>query len=204
LALLPAPFMPKFALGLVLIACGCLKGPPAFVPPSRIDVAPVIDRGGRDVALHLAAAVSWASLRAAPETTQEIGLGYVHQGGAGRQAPATEGLAPLGPPASIRPALHGAFVEVGRRIHRRGAYRTWATSRLEFLTASVDGHRRHGLGAVTHLHWEMFSPVRSRGALGTVGLGVFAEAGARRVAGQPGALFGLAGLSLRLPLMAAQ
>jgi len=188
-----------------------------FVPPMRIDVSPssTVLGDGAHVGMHVLAGLHWASLSPRWNNPLDIGIGYVYDGFADNSdtpAPAPDGaLLAAGPGAprdtNPRTAVHGLYLEAARRTGGTRHRRSWLGVRAELLFGSVGGETRTGAGLVGRAAWELFTPIRASGrnggALGMFGVGVYLEAGARLLPDGRAGVMTTAGVSMRLPAIAA-
>jgi len=98
--------------------------------------------------------------------------------------------------------LHGGFVELGLRVGGGEGWRVWASPRFEAGMVSGDAF----VGAAGRLTAQVWAGLRGpchggpSGIFGVAALGLWAEAGARRL-GDRDARFVSAGLELRVPLI---
>lgn len=102
-------------------------------------------------------------------------------------------------------------MEVARPLRRRGIHRVWLSARGELLMRD----RTVAPGLYARATWEVFAPVHDGGpyesksgvgvgvAHGSLGLGLFIEAGPQRTEDGRTTFAATTGLSLRLPFLAA-
>ena len=199
----------------------------AAVFPARYDVAPVtMSRTDSGVAgFHMAGALSWASLSPNPANPIDLAVGYQLEryprpdtlaepaGSMPRDAAATlsetdgtagHGGSSAGGDPGAGTSLHGPFLELGLRVAGNRHTRVWLSARGELLAQDVAGQTRSGLGAVLRLSGEIFATTKGSNAVGSIALGPFIELGARELPSGKTAAVALAGVSLRLPLVAVK
>jgi hypothetical protein len=191
---------------------GALAGG-GFLPPTRVDVSPSssLTSDGAHAGFHLLAGLHWASVSPNWKTDVDVGVGYVYDqfapvGGAGRSiafgAPTRPSVE-----AADRVGVHGTYLELARRPFGTRHKRHWLALRAEMLFGSVDGRTRMGVGVTGRAAWELFATVkaggRGGGIIGAVAIGTYIEVGARQLPDGRAALLSTAGLSLRIPLIAA-
>ena len=199
----------------------------AAVFPARYDVAPVaMSRTDSGVAgFHMAGALSWASVSPNPANPIDIAVGYQLEryprpdtlaepaGSMPRDAGATlseteadggTGHASVSAEGDDGTSLHGPFIELGLRVAGNRHTRVWLSARGELLAQDVAGQTRSGLGAVLRLSGEVFATTKGSNAVGSIALGPFIELGARELPSGKTAAVALAGVSLRLPLVAVK
>lgn len=186
-----------------------------FVPPMRIDVSPssTLLGDGPHVGMHVLAGLHWASLSPRWNNNLDIGIGYVYDGfrdDNGTPTAPDGALLAAGPSAprdTPRTAAHGLYLEAARRTGGTHHRRSWLGLRAELLFGSVDGETRTGAGLVGRAAWELFTPIKASGcnggALGMFGVGVYLEAGARLLPDGRAGIMTTAGVSMRLPAIAA-
>jgi hypothetical protein len=205
------------ALLLPLLTVGCLADRnSAIVFPARYDVSPVTMATSRSAVtgLHLAGALSWASVSPHPRNRIDVAVGYQvesypapAQAGATTQAlsegdTGTGDVATGDPDRIAGPFLHGPFVELGYRLAGNDHARLWLAGRGELLGEQVGGSERAGMGGMLRLGSELFTTARDPMAVGSLALGPYIELGARELPTGVHALVATAGLSLRLPFAA--
>lgn len=211
---------------MILVQAGCVAG---VLPPSRTDVGgTVIANGGRVASgLRVATGAHVASASLTHDTSFDVGAGYVYER-IGDELSA--GAAPQGPglglssapgagmidPAAPHPFMeaHGGYFDVGHTLERGRSHRSWLGARGEVLARKTPDGTRAAAGAYGRAAWELYSPHEGVGASaegcavgagyarGTVGLGLYVEAGAQWSEDQETALVATAGLTVRLPLLA--
>ncbi len=165
---------------------------------------------GAHVGMHVLAGLHWASLSPRWNNPLDLGLGYVYDG-FDDPRPAPDGallaVAPGAERDAPRTSVHGIYFEAARRNGGTHHRRSWLGMRAEVLFGSVRGETRTGVGLVGRAAWELFTPVKASGvnggALGILGLGVYLEAGARLLPDGRAGVMTTAGVSVRLPAIAA-
>lgn len=193
---------------LLLLLAGCPVA--AGLPGSRIDVAPVTASSSSGPGLEVAAGGHWASSTTDPGTNYDVGAGYMQQ----RFAADPRGaLQPAAMRAGEARVFHAGYLSFDQRIGGAPHWRAWAGARGEVW---FGGERDVdlGAGAVARLGLELFAtgsssgPVEDRCFVGTgashgaTAIGVFADAGVRRLPGsREVAAVAAAGLSVRLPTL---
>lgn len=202
------------ALALVVILClpaAKARADGAFVPPARLDVSPITMLAGGEprAGYHLTTGIHWASATPNPKTWLDVGIGYLLE-----RLPGTACClppSPYGAPAvSGREPdplfVHGAYLELAKRMGGTRHKRSWLGARAELLFANVRGSTRTGAGLTARAAWELFATVKAGGnggvAMGAFALGVFLEVGYRRLPDGERGVATMAGLSTRLPLIA--
>jgi hypothetical protein len=216
-----------FALTAALVAASstaCIASRSgALVFPARYDLAPVamsrIDSGVSG--MHMAGALSWASVSPDPDNRIDAAFGYQLErypvpdavaAGDTMERDAGATLSDAGHPSTSSTtrdadpgtSLHGPFIEIGYRIAGNHHTRVWLSGRGELLAQDIGGQSRSGLGAVLRLSGELFATTRGPSAMGAISLGPFIEVGARQLPSGNSAAVALAGMSLRLPLVAVK
>ena len=196
---------------------GCVAA--GALPPTRSEVSTIAAAGaeGMQPGIRLATGAHIASGARSRTFSTDVGLGYVYE----RLEASTARNEMMGPrPAGQTRATpstsahHGPYVTVARRIAGRGSGRAWLGARGELLFTTHEDDWRPGLGATVRLDWEVFAPAEGiaadsdhrgfavAGVYGAIATGVFAEAGYRRFPDGDKAFIAIAGVSLRLPLIA--
>ena len=201
------------AASLVAGAGSASAGGFLFVPPLRVDAAPVSMMTGGDAVTgwHLLVGVHWASLSPGWKTGFDVGVGYVRD----RFGPAA------GPPLAayrlaedeaVREApdleVQGFYLELADRLPGSGRFhRGWLAARGEVLFGSVDGQLHAGAGVVGRASWELFANLagggNNGGVVGAAALGTFLEVGFKWLPDGRPTFQSLAGVSARLPLIIA-
>lgn len=139
--------------------------------------------------------VHWASLSPVP-TTFDIGLGVL----AGVLVGPDDG-------ATTEPnvGFFGGYLELGRTLSMGRHTRTWATGRGEYFARDAFGEDGTGFGVVGRLAAELYLSgvgIEPRGLfLGSYAIGLYTEAGLRRLGPDVNALQVSAGLTFRTPLV---
>jgi hypothetical protein len=176
---------------------GCASGGHGFVPPMRIDVAPVMmaTTGKADSGVHTAVGLHWASLTPNPKTPIDIGIGYAFDTFVVERASETG--------KSSEPStyvLHGPYLDIAQRVSGTRHKRMFVGGRLDVLYDDTSG--RTGYGAMGRVAWELMAGIKGNDAIGTFAIGLFVESGYRKLPIGEYAFVGMGGLSLRLPLIA--
>jgi len=185
-----------------------------FIPPMRLDVSPssTLLGDGPHVGMHVLAGLHWASLSPRWNNNLDLGIGYVYDGFTDDGAPtAPDGAilaaGPTAPRDTPRTAAHGLYLEADHRTGGTHHRRSWLGLRAELLFGSVGGETRTGAALVGRAAWELFTPIKASGcnggALGMFGVGVYLEAGARLLPDGRAGIMTTAGVSMRLPAIAA-
>lgn len=183
-----------------------------FLPPTRVDVSPssTLTNDGAHVGLHVLAGVHWASASPSWKTDFDVGIGYVYDRFAATDGPRSLALSSTSPPAlEAEPwvGVHGTYLELARKAAGSRHRRHWLALRAEMLFGSVAGETRMGMGLTGRAAWELFATVKAGGGggaiLGAVAIGTYVEVGARQLPDGRGALLTTAGLSVRIPFIAA-
>ena len=201
------PATPKLALLAALAQTGCLVG--GGLPPSRLDVGPSVNSvdGASKSHVHITAGAHVASGVFKPGLPFDAGIGYVVEHIAVKPEPGEEASE-----AKRGAYLHGAYAEgaVAVPIGPRGS-RTWFGGRTELL---ID-RGRPGFGLIERIAWEGFTrangsgPIKSHCAFGAsasygaAAAGVFVEGGYQWLPQGGRAVQVTAGVTLRVPAMAA-
>lgn len=195
----------------LLLLTGCPFA--AGVPGSRTDVSPVTtsSNGGRHVGVQVVTGAHWASLDTRDHAF-DVGGGYIYQHLPSEASAVIDSSMDQGDRRSDPGLdLHGGYLSFDSNIHRERTWRTWAGARGE-LWVHPGGEYQPG-GSV-RLGVELFGgasdagPVSGRCAAGvalvhgTSALGLFLDAGARRMPGGETATSASAGITVRLPSLA--
>lgn len=183
----------------------------AFLPPARLDVSPVtmFEGGAPRAGFHLTTGIHWASVTPNPKTWLDVGIGYIHERlpGIACHVPTS----PCGVPVATRPEpdpllVHGAYLELSKRMGGTRHRRSWLGARAELLFADVHGSTRAGAGLTARAAWELFATIKAGGnggvAMGAFAVGAFLEVSYRRLPDGERGVATMAGLSTRLPLIA--
>ena len=198
-------------LALVLNLGACA----GVLPPSRTDVGTVLAKPNGEMltGVRFSSGVQSASAIASQDTEYDLGVGYVYErlesSGSDITSKHVEGQ------GARDQVSHGTYVSIDRVLSRNKQYhqRTWLGMRGEYMRS------RHGdggdmLSLLARLNWEVHGKAVGAGAeatncgfisamsYGTIGLGFFAEAGARRSFEGEATFVASLGLSLRLPFLA--
>jgi hypothetical protein len=202
--------MRRLVVAAVVLACPTVANANGvIIPPARVDIAPVTMSKGATLTsgFHLTAGLHWASLDPRRKNSYDVGIGYIHE-----QFPTSGvGLPPsadCGPELEHSPwQLHGAYLELSRRMSGSKWTRSWLGVRGELLYATVNGDTRAGAGLTSRMAWELYAPV-SGGSGNAVGLGNFAvgmfmELSYRRLPSGISGTAATAGVSMRLPFFVA-
>lgn len=185
------------------------------LPPSVTDVGSTVQAptGELRTGLRFSSGAQWASATTRADQDFDVGIGYVYErieGEAGDIRDQSSGDYELD---GVR-SSQGAYLSFSGVLARNPVehHRTWLGVRAEFLHASeADGGP--SLNLLARGSWEIFGPAVGAGgtsdacglavgaAYGTIGLGVYLEAGARRSLEGEAAFVSTAGVSLRLPAL---
>lgn len=201
------------AASLVAGAGSASAGGFLFVPPLRVDAAPVSMMTGGDAVTgwHVLVGAHWASLSPGWKTGFDLGVGYVRDRFGPEAGPPLAAYR-LGEDKAVPEAadleVQGFYLEVADRIAGSGRYhRGWLAARGEVLFGSVDGQLKAGGGLVGRASWEIFGGVAggasNGGVVGVLGLGGFVELGLKWLPDGRPTFQSLAGVSARLPLIIA-
>jgi hypothetical protein len=200
------------AVGLLAIhATGCLASRQGGVVfPARYDFSSVtMGRTGSGTSgLHMAGALSWASLSPNPDNAVDVAVGYQLESYPVPERPEEPDLmAEDGKMAAVaaaaddpRRALHGPTLELGYRLRGTGHSRVWLSARGELLMQDVGGRPRSGVGGMLRLSGELFDSSEGSNHIGSIAIGPYLEVGARELPSGKVAAVALAGMSVRLPL----
>lgn len=178
------------------------------IPPAEVDVGAGTPVGNVVVgaATEVRAGMHWASLYWQP-TPLDIGIGYI--GSFREVAPGYAARALTVDDRQL--ALHGLYFSAALAIETHRHWRTWLGARVEGMSGSFDGHRYDVIGGALRLAAELYSTgvggagdSRTVGVFaGTFALGVYVEGTARTLPAELGALGVGAGLTMRVPFIAA-
>lgn len=145
----------------------------------------------------MATRLSWASVRQSPKTNFDVGLGYQLDNFEG----ATTSHARRAMPGLSR-ILHGPTLDASYRVHGSKQWRHWLGGRVEIPLRRVAGRTHGGVGGSVRMTSELFRTTRTSHSIGSMGIGTYVEAGARRIPGGTQVLTIGGGLNVRLPLAA--
>jgi hypothetical protein len=185
------------------------------LPPSRTDVGTTVVKPTGDAAsgIRFSTGAHWASAASSQGENYDFGAGYVYERVEKAGGDITDKHVSDEEEESAS-VSQGAYLSVERVLHRdrRNNQRTWLGMRGEYLHASEeDGGPT--LSALARLNWEVYGQVEGAGATdtrcgaamgfayGTMGLGFYAEAGARRSLEGVASFAATVGLSVRLPFL---
>ncbi len=202
--------MRRLVVAAVLLACPTVANASgAIIPPTRIDIAPVtMSRGDTMTSgFHLTAGLHWASLDPRRKNSYDVGIGYIHEqfptNGVGLPPAQACGLEIEHSPWQ----MHGAYLELSRRMSGSKWTRSWLGVRGELLYATVNGATRAGAGITSRMSWELYAPISGGGnnvvALGNFAIGMFMELSYRRLPSGTTGTAATTGLSMRLPFFIA-
>lgn len=191
----------RFALlGLILVTTSTAHaGQGAFLPPLEVDigigapVGPAVETVGPST--ELLVGLHWASLYWKP-TRFDVGVGYV---GSFREVD-QRGV------RNDHLEMHGGYFTLGTTLVDEKHWRTWFAARGELLRATDGARTLSATGMALRVSTEVFTHVHDghRGAVvGTLGIGIYAEATYRSVPDRFGPHGFTTGVSIRLPLVVA-
>jgi hypothetical protein len=170
--------------------------------------------GDASSGIRFSTGAHWASAANSADEDYDVGAGYVYERVENPGGDITsKHVSSDDDGASVS---QGAYLAVERVLHRdkRNKQRTWLGMRGEYLHASEEDGGP-SLNALARLNWEVFGQVEGAGstdtncgaavgfAYGTMGLGFYAEAGARRSLEGVASFSATLGLSVRLPFLGA-
>jgi hypothetical protein len=168
-----------------------------LIPPARVDIGATATGLDEHPAFQLVAGVHWASLSPTPGTRIDVGAGVVSLSGSGPDDPADK--------MDDRLHLVGGYVEVATRPAGNGWWRTWAGVRVEAGEVERAGEDGEYVGIAARVTSEAYLQGMDGGGnalvLGTLAIGVYAEAAARQIDGVAADLAISAGLSFRIPFI---
>ncbi len=176
-----------------------------------VDVGSSVAIGGDAIvgpSIDVLAGIHWASLYWKP-TAVDVGLGFV---GSYRDViPTAIARSTTPSTADNRLSLSGAYADVAYAVENHRHWRTWIAARVETLRGSVDGRSFSAFGAAARISTELFvsgARVTSRrnsiGVVsGALALGMYVEAVRRDLPRELGPLSVAAGLTIRVPFIAA-
>jgi len=207
--------MPKAAVLAVLLASSIAhagRGGAILVPPAEVDVGVGATSGDAVTgpSTDVLCGIHWASLYWHP-TPVDIGIGYVGSirsvlpgfGFVAREAEPT--------PIDNKLRLNGGYFDLAYSLESKKHWRTWLAARGELLSGTVNLHSFSALGYALRINTEVFGQHafaaagrRVAAALaGTFALGVYVEASHRDIAPELGPNELSAGISMRVPFIAA-
>ena len=175
-------------------------GSGGFVPPMRVDVGPEVSSVEPSPGFQCVAGIHWASLYPKPKANIDVGVGIVST-----TRSEAEPMKQVHTPDPLE--LFGGYVEVATRTNGNGWWRNWVGTRVESGGAWLD-HRRHRyVGVATRVSTEAFVSGASSGGgggvIGVLAVGFYGELSARRI-DDVGNDFGVSmGVTMRVPLIAA-
>jgi hypothetical protein len=203
------------AVALTLTAAGAASASPGAiaVPPMSIDVGAGTPVGLEATATTVASTelrigASWASLYWKP-TRFDVSIGYV---GSYRTLLADGAVArTTSLPAANELRLHGVYTEVSYAIENHRHWRTWLGGRIETLTGEYRERSLGAVGAAVRIGSELYSTGAHAGGGGSVvamaavafAIGVYVEGTARTLPRELGPVGVGAGVSVRIPFIAA-
>jgi hypothetical protein len=188
----------------------CIAG---GLPPTRGEISPALLRtkSGLETGVRATAAVSLASGTTDPDQSFDVAVGYVYE----NVEPSNRDLTDEGKNderlGGAR-TLNGFFVEYSQRLSRARSQngRTWLGLRGGY-NASSQGDGGNSFDALGRVTWEAFTPAVGEdtfdsdcgggwgAAHGTMGMGVYLEAGGRVYSEGERALVAGLGLEVRIP-----
>lgn len=183
------------------------------VPPAEVDfgVGPTLGHSTAVVGPsdELLAGIHWASLYWKP-TDVDVGVGYV---GVWRPVVPNYAARATTPTQDVDNVLHldGAYFDVAYTLERHPHWRTWLAGRVEYLSAHVNGQTTFGHGVALRISTEVYTQAvggagnhKAVGVMaGTFALGFYVEGSHRSLADELGPDAVTAGLSVRVPFIAA-
>lgn len=204
--------------GLVVAAAMALTSP-AWASPGAIAIPPMsIDVGaGTPVGLaatattvastELRIGASWASLYWKP-TKFDVSIGYLGSYRTLLEGDAVARTTAL-PTNELR--LHGLYTEVSYAIENHRHWRTWLGARIETLTGEYRERSLGAIGAAVRIGTELYSTGAHAGGdnrvvamvAGAFAIGVYVEGTARTLPRELGPVGVGAGVSVRIPFIAA-
>jgi len=183
------------------------------IPPAEVDygVGPTV--GGAPAVIgpsqELLAGVHWASLTWKP-TDLDVGIGYV---GVWRPVVPNYAVRSTVPIDQIDNRLHldGAYFDLAYTLERHAHWRTWLAARVEYLSGHVNGQQSFGHGVALRIATEVYTHsvgvAKDNRAIafyaGTFAVGFYVEASHRTLAPELGPDAMTAGVSMRVPFIAA-
>ncbi len=181
------------------------------IPPVAVEVGagtPLGETSPLAASTELRVGGSFASLYWKP-TSADFTIGYV---GSYRSLPAESASArsTLTPPeASLQ--LHGAYLEAGYAVENHRHWRTWLAARVETLVGDYRDRHLNVIGGAVRIGTELYAAgggaAGGGNALavfaGAVAIGVYVEGTARTLPEELGPVGVGAGVSMRLPFIAA-
>jgi hypothetical protein len=202
-------------LAVVLVAVPSIAyaGDGFFVPPMRLDWGPQMSSKDTEPAFQTVAGIHWASLYPKPRANIDVGIGIVvtnHMDGSDDDAAASTMSRTTR--AAVRPtpealSMFGGYVEVATRTNGNGWWRDWVGTRVESGRAELDHAPHPYVGVATRFSTEAFvagaASASNGGIIGVFAIGFYAELSARTIK-DVGTDWGASlGLTMRLPLIAA-
>ena len=197
-----------FVLVVVAVTTSSAAAKPGviFIPPAEVDLGADTPIGDVIVgtATEVRAGMHWASLYWRP-TSLDIGIGYV---GSYRS---------VAPPLSTRGLedhtfkLHGLYFNAAYAIETHTHWRTWLGVRIEGMSGHYDGRRYDVIGVALRLAAELYSTGTGAGGgndvvgffAGSFAVGVYVEGTHRTLPEELGATGVGAGVTMRIPFIAA-
>lgn len=181
------------------------------IPPAEVDVgvgAPLGAQATVGADTEILAGVHWASLYWKP-TPVDIGIGYV---GSFRQVlPGYEPRATMPPANDNELSLNGVYFDVAKTLQQHTYWRMWLAVRGELLAGSVNHNSFSALGGAVRIATELYGGKLGcegdhggfAAVAGTFALGVYVEASHRELSPELGPNAVTAGVSVRVPFLAA-
>lgn len=193
-------------LALVLAPAVAHAGSGGVIPPMRIDVGPAVSGTAGDPAMQWVVGIHWASVYPKPRAGFDVGVGFVSVSHPGKSDD-TMATARSSRPAPSPLELFGGYVEVATRTAGNDWWRTWVGTRIESGRADLDSAHHGYVGIATRISTEAFiggaGGDHNSAFCGVFAIGLYGEVSARKIAGVGDDLGASVGLSMRLPLIAA-
>lgn len=196
------------AVALSVSSIAAAKPAGIIVPPVEAEVGAGAPVDGSEVgtSTEFRIGLHWASLYWKP-TRWDVGIGFVTSSRSTFTGTVERSIAPEQQGLS----LNGIYFSTAYAIESHKHWRTWLGGRFEMLGGSRDGRDVATTGVALRLATEVFSAGaggagdHSAVALfaGAIALGVYVEAVQRGLPGGLGELDAGAGLSMRIPFLAA-
>jgi hypothetical protein len=187
----------------VLFAAGTARAGGGALPPMEIDLGETTTFGGGSESQFLAG-IHWASLSWKP-TPIEIGVGYIGISRELTQPGIARETMPVSTDTSLR--LDGGYLTLGKTLTDRSHIRTWFLVRGELLHGSTESTGFSALGGAARFAAEVYGATAAGGGgsaiVGTFALGFYVEAAHRDVPDAYGPNGLSTGITLRIPLLAA-
>lgn len=178
------------------------------VPPGEVEIgagAPIGDPT-LGTSTEFRAGMHWASLYWHP-TRFDIGFGFVASTRQSLSLTVDRAIAPEDHVLSLK----GAYMSAAYAIESHRHWRTWLGARLEMLAGDHDGHSVTTTGVAVRLATEVFaagiggaSDNRTAALFaGAFAVGIYVEGIHRGIPGDLGEIDAAAGLTMRIPFIAA-